>query len=68
MSRKAATENLSMKEYREQMKDIYSTSVSKATLDEAPMAYKDMKDIVDNIGPTCDIVENIKPVCNFKAP
>ena len=68
MSRKAATENLSMEEYREQMKDIYSTSVSKATLDEAPMAYKDMKDIVDNIGPTCDIVENIKPVYNFKAP
>ena len=49
------------------MTDVYSTSVSKETLDECPMAYKNMDDIVNNIGPTADIVKVIKPIYNFKA-
>ncbi|MBQ9695627.1 MAG: RNA-splicing ligase RtcB, partial [Oscillospiraceae bacterium] len=48
-------------------KGIYTTSVSMGTLDECPMAYKRMEDIVDNIGPTAEIIEVIKPVYNFKA-
>ena len=49
------------------MNGIYTTSVSSATLDECPMAYKTMEDIVSNIGDTVEIVETIKPVYNFKA-
>ena len=49
------------------MSGIYSTTVTKETLDEAPMAYKTMDDIVANIGPTADIVNVIKPIYNFKA-
>ena len=44
-----------------------TTSVSKATLDECPMAYKGMRDILDNIGPTAEVVKVIKPIYNFKA-
>jgi RNA-splicing ligase RtcB len=67
MSRKAAMNSLSLEEYRSEMSGIFSTCVSKATLDEAPMAYKSMNDIVDHIGPTADIVKRIQPVYNFKA-
>ena len=49
------------------MKGIYTTCVSRDTLDEAPMAYKDMAEIISQIGPTAEILENIKPVYNFKA-
>ena len=49
------------------MEGIYSTSVSRSTLDESPMAYKGMQDIVDNIGPTAEIMSIIKPIYNFKA-
>ena len=49
------------------MEGIYTTSVGKDTLDECPMAYKGMQDILDNIGPTADVVSIIKPVYNFKA-
>ena len=51
----------------QQMKGIYTTSVNMDTLDECPMAYKDMKDIVDNIGDTADIEKVIRPIYNFKA-
>lgn len=49
------------------MTEVYTTSVSKATLDECPMAYKGMQDILDNIGPTVDVVKIIRPIYNFKA-
>ncbi len=42
-------------EFKKQMAEVYTTSVSKATLDECPMAYKGMQDILDNIGPTADV-------------
>ena len=67
MSRRAALDSLSMDEYREEMAGIYSTCVVKNTLDESPMAYKSMDEIVSQIGPTADIVERIRPVYNFKA-
>ena len=67
MSRSEAARTLSVEEFEKQMEGIYTTTANISTLDESPMAYKDMKDIVDNIGPTADIVKIIKPVYNFKA-
>ena len=49
------------------MEGIYTTSVGRSTLDECPMAYKGMEDIVDNIDPTATIDAIIKPIYNFKA-
>ena len=67
MSRMKAKRQLRMEEFKAQMTGIYSTTVSKATLDEAPMAYKTMDDIVNNINPTAHIEKIIKPIFNFKA-
>ena len=67
MSRMKAKETLSVSEFREEMKGIWSSTVNKSTLDEAPMAYKTMDDIVANIGDTAEIVKIIKPIYNFKA-
>lgn len=67
MSRAKAKESISLDAYKKSMHGIYSTCIGKGTLDESPMAYKSPKDIIDNIGDTCDIIENIKPVYNFKA-
>jgi RNA-splicing ligase RtcB len=67
MSRSKAFKTLSLEEFRRQMDGIYSTSVSDATLDESPMAYKNMDEIVRNIRPTAKVLKIIKPVYNFKA-
>ena len=67
MSRSEARESLTVSEFRRQMEGIYTTSVGRSTLDESPMAYKSMSDIVDNIGPTAEIRKVIRPVYNFKA-
>jgi RNA-splicing ligase RtcB len=67
MSRTAAKGALSLEEYRKQMEGIYTTCVSEHTLDEAPMAYKRMDDILAQIEPTAEVQELIKPVYNFKA-
>lgn len=67
MSRSAAKKQLSMEEYRQQMHDIYSTSVCESTIDEAPMAYKSAEEIEELIGDTVNIVKRIKPIYNFKA-
>jgi len=67
MSRRSAREKLSMEEYREQMKGIYTTSMSEQTLDEAPMAYKSLEDIIDVIRESVDIIEVMRPIYNFKA-
>lgn len=67
MSRSAAKKQLSMEEYRQQMHDIYSTSVCESTIDEAPMAYKSAEEIEELIGDTVDVVKRIKPIYNFKA-
>lgn len=67
MSRAAAKESFTVSEFRNQMRGIYTTSVNSSTLDECPMTYKSINDIVDNIGPTAEIIKIIKPVYNFKA-
>lgn len=67
MSRTQAKKTWTVSEFKKQMKGIYTTSVNAATLDECPMAYKGMEDIVRNIGETAEIVKVIRPVYNFKA-
>ena len=67
MSRTKAKETLSMEDYKKAMEGIYTTSVNEFTLDEAPMAYKSLEDIIDVIAESVDVVEVIKPVYNFKA-
>ena len=67
MSRTAAKAQLDLDEYRREMEGIYTTSVNEATLDEAPMAYKSLSDIIDVISESVDIIEVIKPIYNFKA-
>ncbi|WP_407397285.1 RtcB family protein [Anaerovibrio sp.] len=67
MSRMQAKAQLSLDEYKQSMVGIYTTSISQSTLDEAPMAYKSLNDIVDVIGDTVEIIDVMKPVYNFKA-
>lgn len=67
MSRKEAHEKLSMDEFKQSMKDVYTTCVNESTIDESPMAYKPMQEIVECIKDTADIIEVIKPVYNFKS-
>lgn len=67
MSRRAARENLSLEEYRAVMQGIYTTSVNEATLDEAPMAYKSLEDIIDVVKESVTVIDIMKPVYNFKA-
>ena len=67
MSRTKAKESLSMEEYKKVMEGIYTTSVNEATLDEAPMAYKSLEDIIDVIKESVDVIEVMKPIYNFKA-
>ena len=66
-SRSQAKQNFTVSEYKKQMSGIYSTTINQSTLDECPMAYKSMDDIVKNIGDTVEIAEVIKPIYNFKA-
>lgn len=67
MSRAAAKQSFTVSEFKNQMNGIYTTSVNRDTLDECPMAYKCMDDIVNNIGDTAEIIQVIKPIYNFKA-
>lgn len=67
MSRSKAKETLNMEEYKKSMSGIYTTSVNEATLDEAPMAYKSIEDIIDVIRESVDVIEVMKPIYNFKA-
>ncbi len=67
MSRSKALESLTMEEYKKEMQGVYSTCINTDTLDESPMAYKSMDEIVEQIQPTAEIIKIIKPVYNFKA-
>lgn len=67
MSRTKAKQAFTVQEFQQEMAGVYTTSVGKSTLDECPMAYKGMTDIVENIGPTAEIAAVIKPIYNFKA-
>ena len=67
MSRMKAKETFKLEEFEKEMQGIYTTSVSEKTIDEAPMTYKPMQEIIDNIGDTVEILKIIKPIYNFKA-
>ncbi len=67
MSRGKARASLDLQTYRAEMQGIYTTSVNADTLDEAPMAYKSLGDILDVIGETVEVLDVMKPVYNFKA-
>ena len=67
MSRTKARETLDLEAYRKTMEGIYTTSVNEATIDEAPMAYKSLEDIIDIIRESVDVIEVLKPIYNFKA-
>ena len=67
MSRLKAKKELKLEDFKAEMEGVWSSTVNKSTLDEAPMAYKTMDDIVKNIGETAEIVKIIKPIYNFKA-
>lgn len=67
MSRTKAKEAISLDEYRNEMAGVYTTSVNENTLDEAPMAYKSLEDIIDVIRESVDVLDVMKPIYNFKA-
>ena len=58
---------LSLDQYKEEMAGVYTTSVNENTLDEAPMAYKSLEDIIDVIRESVDVIDVMKPIYNFKA-
>lgn len=67
MSRTKAKDTLDLEEYKQQMEGVYTTSVNESTLDEAPMAYKSLEDIIDSVRESVDVIEVLKPIYNFKA-
>lgn len=67
MSRSKARETVSLGDFQQSMKGIYTTSVSMSTLDESPMIYKSLDEILENIKDTIDVIKIIKPIYNFKA-
>jgi len=67
MSRTVAKQSITLSQFEKSMKGIYSSTINKSTIDEAPSAYKPMEEIVANINDTADIIERIKPLYNFKA-
>ena len=67
MSRARAKAEISLEEFENSMQGIFTTSVGTGTIDESPMAYKSISDILDNIDDTVTVNEIIKPVYNFKA-
>lgn len=67
MSRRAAKEKLNLAEYKKTMEGVYTTSVKESTLDEAPMAYKSLEDIMETICESVTVVDVMKPIYNFKA-
>jgi len=68
MSRNEAKKKLSLNDFKESMKGIFSTTISKDTIDEAPFVYKPINEIIERISDTVEIEKIIKPIFNFKAP
>ena len=67
MSCSVAKERITITRYEKAMEGIYSSTINKSTVDEAPFAYKPMEEIIANIGDTVDIINTLKPLYNFKA-
>ena len=68
LSRTEAKAKLSLDDFKETMRGIYSTSIHKGTLDESPAAYKGIDQILEAIGESVEVVDIIKPLYNFKSP
>ena len=66
MSRSKAKDNVTLEDFEKSMEGIYTTSVCQSTIDESPMVYKPMEEIMENIKDTVDILKVIKPIYNFK--
>ena len=67
MDRATTKQSFTLSQYKKEMQGIYSSSVCRDTLDESPMAYKPMDEILSQIGPTVEVLEQLKPIYNFKA-
>ena len=67
MSRSQAKKAVKFEDFQDSMKNVWTTSVHKSTIDESPFVYKPMEEIVENIGDTVEIIDVIKPLYNFKA-
>lgn len=67
MSRKKAKAQINLKEFQDSMDGVWTSSVSDQTIDEAPMAYKDSKSILEQIKDTCTVIKRLKTIYNFKA-
>ena len=67
MSRTKAKNELNLDQYKKEMAGVYTTSVNENTLDEAPMVYKSLEDIIDVIRESVDVIDVMKPIYNFKA-
>ncbi len=67
LKRSDAKATISLDEYREVMKGVYTTCVGESTIDESPMAYRRISDILDVIDPTADVKDILEPIYNFKA-
>lgn len=68
LSRRAAKETIKLKDFKDSMEGVYSTTIGRSTLDEAPFAYKPVEEIIRNMGDTVEIDQVVKPIYNFKAP
>ena len=67
MSRSTAKKSITLSQYEKSMNGVFSSTVNRSTIDEAPQAYKPMDEIIENIGDTVHIEKTIKPLYNFKA-
>lgn len=67
MKRSEAKESITLEEYQREMEGIFTTSVGESTLDESPMAYRRIDEILDAIDPTAEVIDILTPVYNFKA-
>ena len=67
MSRSQAKSAVSIEEFKQSMQNVWTTSVNENTLDESPMAYKPIDEIIENIKDTVDIIDVIRPMYNFKS-
>ncbi|HQN69731.1 MAG TPA: RtcB family protein, partial [Anaerolineaceae bacterium] len=67
LGRNEARRQLNLQDFKRTMRNVFTTTVNRDTLDEAPDAYKSMEDIIEQIGDTVDIERTIKPIYNFKA-
>ena len=67
MSRSKAKSECDLNEFKDRMKDVFTSSVDANIIDESPMAYKDPSEIINTIGETVKIIDIIKPIYNFKA-